>query len=512
MQINQRKAGVLLNYGNEAIRILTALLYTPLMLRLLGQSEYGLYQLVSSTVAYLSLLSLGFGSAYVRYHARYYVKNDVAGIARLNGMFLIIFCTMSALCLVCGGVMIANAHLLFGDGLTDAELAKAKVLMVILIISMAISFPNSVFSSYVTAYEKFVFQKALIIIQSLLNPCLALPLLLLGYDSVAVVAVSASLTLLVFLLNGYFCLKQLRMRFSFKGLEYALLKEMWAFTFFIFLNQIIDQINWSVDKFLLGRMVGTTAVAVYGVGGQINSMYLQMSSSVSTVFVTRVNQIVAESDDNALLTKMMARVGRIQFLILALIVTGFIFFGQAFIALWAGEAYKDAYYVTLLLLIPVTVPLIQNLGLEIQRAKNKHRVRSIVFTILALLNVVLSVFLIQRWGCVGAAVGTAASLILGNGLFMNWYYHAKLDLNMVVFWKEIVRMLPGLLIACLFGLIYVFFVQIHSWLALLLSAVLYTVVYAALMWLLGMNDYEKNLVLKVLGKLPGVKKRNDQHR
>ena len=37
-------------------------------------------------------------------------------------------------------------------------------------------------------------------------------------------------------------------------------------------NQIIDQINWSVDKFLLGRFAGTTAVAVYGVGGQINSI------------------------------------------------------------------------------------------------------------------------------------------------------------------------------------------------------------------------------------------------
>ena len=122
MQINQRKAGILLNYLGEAIKILTALIYTPVMLRLLGQSEYGLYQLVSSTVAYLSLLSLGFGSAYVRYYSRYCVKEDNAGIARLNGMFLLIFGTMSAVCLICGGYMAANARLIFGDGLTAVAL------------------------------------------------------------------------------------------------------------------------------------------------------------------------------------------------------------------------------------------------------------------------------------------------------------------------------------------------------------------------------------------------------
>ena len=59
MKINQRKAGVILSYAGEIVKILVNLIYTPIMLRLLGQSEYGLYQLVYSVVSYLSLLSLG---------------------------------------------------------------------------------------------------------------------------------------------------------------------------------------------------------------------------------------------------------------------------------------------------------------------------------------------------------------------------------------------------------------------------------------------------------------------
>lgn len=497
--------GVLLTYVSEAIKVLTTLVYTPLLLELLGDSEYGLYQTVSSTVAYLSLLSLGFGSAYVRYHSKYYVVDDQKGIARLNGMFMLVFCAMSLVCLICGGVMIANARAVFGEKLTAGELEQSKLLMGILIISMAITFPNSVFNCFVTAHERFVFQKLLIVVQNLLNPCLTIPLLMLGYGSVAVVAVSAVLTAVVFVWNLCFCLKKLQMKFIFRGMEFALLKEMSAFTFFIFLNQIIDQVNWAVDKFLLVRLIGPAIVAVYSVGGQINSLYIQMSTAVSSVFIPKVNQIVAKSDDNHALTDLMTKVGRIQYIILGLVLVGFAFLGKPFIRLWAGGGYGEAYAVALLLMAPVTVSLVQNLGIEIQRAKNKHRVRSVVYACLAAGNVALSILLIPKWGCVGAAAGTAISLVVGNILFMNWYYHFKIGLNMVYFWKEILKFLPATAVTCLFGAVYVRFVPIGGWVMLLLSAGAFAAVYGAAMWLMGLNDYEKQLVKKMLRKLPGVK-------
>lgn len=506
MKDNQRTAGILLNYAGEAVKVLTALIYTPIMLRLLGQSEYGLYQLVSSTVAYLSLLSLGFGSAYVRFYSGYAVKNDHDGVARLNGMFMLIFCVMSVLCVVCGGVMIAKAEWVFGSGLTANELQKAKMLMAVLVFSMALTFPNSVFDCYVTAHERFVFQKVLNLVRGLLNPFLALPLLLLGYGSVAVVGVSAFLTAAVFVSNILFCRKKLEMQFSFSGLELGLLKEMWVFTFFIFLNQIIDQVNWNVDKFLLGRMIGTSAVAVYGIGGQINTMYITMSTAVSNVFIPKINRIVATSDDNKELTEMMIRIGRIQFMILALVITGFVFFGRQFIQLWAGAEYGSAYAVALLLMIPVTIPLIQNLGIEIQRAKNMHRARSLVYTGLAVCNVILSIPMIRRFGVEGAALGTAVSMLLGNGLFMNWYYHNRIGLDMIVFWKAIVRFVPAVAIVSVFGITLNGMWSIDSWEMLILGIAVYTAVYGAVMAVLGFDAYEKQMAKTAINALCRRKK------
>lgn len=75
MAINQLKAGVVLNYVLLFLHSLVGLVYTPYMLRSMGQSEYGLYSLVASVVAYLTVLDLGMGNAVVRYTAKYRAEN-----------------------------------------------------------------------------------------------------------------------------------------------------------------------------------------------------------------------------------------------------------------------------------------------------------------------------------------------------------------------------------------------------------------------------------------------------
>ncbi|MCR5670843.1 MAG: oligosaccharide flippase family protein [Butyrivibrio sp.] len=498
---NQHKAGVILSYTSEAIKILSSLLYTPIMLRLLGRSEYGLYQLVYSFVAYLGLLSFGFTASYIRFYSIYKKNDDKEQISRLNGMFLTIFCVIATIAIICGAVMILNIHAIFGTKLTESEYGTAKILMTLMVFNLAISFPNSVFTCITSAHEQFFFQRLLVVLNNLLNPFLSLPLLLMGYGSIGMVAVTTVITISKFSVNIWFVLVKLKERFIFNNFDFSLLGNIWKFTFFIFLNQIIDQVNWSVDKFLLGRMMGTTAVAIYGLGGQINTMYVTFSSSISSVFVPRVNKLVVESNDDHKISLLFTRIGRIQFMVLSLIMTGFIFFGKPFMRIWGGEGFEDSYYVALWLIIPVTVPLIQNLGIEVQRAKNKHQARSIVYFLIAIGNVFLSIPLIRYLGPVGAAIGTAVSLFLGNGLFMNWYYANRIGIEIKNFWKSIFTFVPAFIAPVAFGIVIKNFIQIKGIVRLLVWAVLYGTVYFVSMWILGMNDSEKKLITNMFGKL-----------
>ena len=499
--MNQKKIGVVLTYASGAIQFLTTLLYTPVMLRLLGQSEYGLYQLVHSVVSYLGLLSLGFTAAYVRYYSLTKANGTEEDEARLNGMFMTVFLIIAGISLLCGGVMVSNIRGIFNTGLTDQEYATARILMIMMVFNLSVSFPNSVFNCIILAHECFFFQRLLLVLQNLLNPFLTLPLLLMGYGSVGMVTVTTAVTLAKFAADSLYVFHKLHVRFIFNHFDFHIFKDISRFTFFIFLNQIIDQINWNVDKFLLGRMIGTSAVAVYSLGAQINTMYVQMSTTISSVFVPQINRMVAEKNDNQALSRLFTRVGRVQFMILGLILSGFAFIGRPFMILWGGNIlYAESYYVTLFLIIPVTVPLIQNLGIEIQRAKNMHQTRSIVYFCIAVANICISIPLIEFAGVSGAAIGTAISLLVGNILFMNWYYARYIGLDIELFWKSIVSFLPAFCIPLLTGLLTVHFVQ-PKWGYIAIFIIVYSSIYSISMFFLGMNMEEKRMLTVSMNKV-----------
>lgn len=500
-KINQLKAGVILSYTSMIIGYVISILYTPIMLRLLGQSEYGLYNLVSSVISYLGLFSFGFGSAYMRYYSKYRVSDDRENIAKLNGMFIIIYSFIGLVSILAGVILIANIDIILGGKLTESELNTAATLMVIMVINMAISFPASVFSSYITANEQYLFQKLVQIIRTVVNPFVMLPVLLLGYKSIGMGIVTTILAIIIESTNMIFCLKKMKMKFMFKNFDFSLMKEMALFSSFIFINMVIDQINWNIDKFILGKFRGTVAVAIYGVAAQLNTYYMSLSSTISSVFIPRIHKMVEIDNDNEKLTRVFTKVGRIQFIILSLICTGIIFFGKEFIDLWAGKGYEDAYYIVLLLILPAIIPLIQNLGIEIQRAKNMHKFRSWVYLAIAVANLFISIPLAKLYGGIGSAIGTSLSLLVGNGLAMNWYYHFKVGLNMKHFWCEIVKLSKGLLIPSLFGIIITIYVDLNNIVYFLICGIIYVCIFSISMWICGMNSYEKELIRKPISSL-----------
>ena len=501
MKVNQLKAGAALSYISMGLGYLVSIVYTPVMLRLLGQSEYGLYNLVSSVVAYLGVLNFGFGSAYMRYYSRYKVQEEKEKIATLNGMFLTIFSVIGLIAVIAGTILAFNTEIIFGSKLTGVELSKAKILMMILVVNLAISFPNIVFTSHITANERFVFQKLAQMIKTVVNPFVVLPLLLMGYGSVGMVIATTIVNITFEVINAVYCVKKLNMRFSFRKFDSALMKEMTVFSSYIFINLVIDQINWNLDKFILGRFHGTVSVAVYGLAAQLNTYYISIASAVSNVFIPRVHRLAASADNNSALSRLFTKIGRVQFIILSLIFTGLLFFGRPFINLWAGEDYNGSYPIALLLIIPVTIPLIQNIGIEIQRAKNMHQFRSWVYLFIALGNLALSIPLAKLYGGIGAALGTAIALLIGNGFIMNWYNQARVGLDIIGFWKQILSFTPALLPPVLAGLLFNRFINLYKPVNFLIFGIIYVIIFLRSMWFFGMNEHEKEIFERPIKRL-----------
>lgn len=372
----------------------------------------------------LSVLRLGFNAGYIRYYVDYQRKKDTQAIYRLNGLFVLIFCCLGTLVLLCG---------------------------------LALTFPRSVFSDIISAHERFVFLKSVAVPDTVVAQLANVPLLLMGFRSAGILTTTLVLSAAGFTLEGIYLVRVLHQRFIFHSFEKGLLSRLFRFTGSIIINMLVDQVNNQVDRGLLARFCGTAAVTVYSVGALFQGYYSRISSAISGIFTPRVHKLVHATavlsrQQRVALTALFTQVGRLQFLLLSLIVSGFILFGQAFLGLWVGPGYRESYWVAVICMVPVTVPLTQNVGIEIQRAEDLHYYRSYIYGLMAIFNLISSIFLCQ---------------------------------------------LRGMLIPFLAGVSIAHFAPADTWGALCGAILCYTAVYALFVWRFSMEPDERAVIMSL---------------
>lgn len=380
MKVNQIRAGAILSYLSMGLGIVISLVYTPVMVDCLGSSEYAVYNLVLPIISYLSLMSLGLGSAYVRYYSRYKVAGDKKNMAKLNGMFLVTYSVLGAALLALGFLLSLKGEWIFGSKLTAEEIQLGCRLLRIMSVNAALCLPISVFESHVAIQERYLFQKILAMGKQVLNPLLMIPLLLLGYRSVTLTVVALGFTVVSGLVNVYYCLVKLEMPFRFGRYDFRLMREMMGFTVYVFIGIVVNNFNWAIDRLLLGWIHGTDAVTIYVPAAQLNTYFLSIATIISGVLIPRVNRIVAEKRPMRELDALFTKTGRLQFIILSCVLWGFVAVGRPFVVLWMGAPEFSAdYTITLILMFACVWSNCQTLGIEIQTAMNMHRFRSLVY-------------------------------------------------------------------------------------------------------------------------------------
>lgn len=498
--MNQIKAGVILNYVSICLHMVVGLIYTPFMLRTLGQSEYGLYSLATSIIAYLTVLDLGFGNSIIRYTAKFRAENKMQEQEEMFGMFFVLYIGIGLIAMGVGGFMALNADKLFATQMDDLELHRMRIMLWLMTFNLAFTFPMSLWGAIMSAYERFVFQKMVSIVRSIVNPVVMVLFLVVGYKAVAMVVVTTLFNVVTLLVNLWYCKHYLHIRLRYTRFRWTFLKEVSAYSFWIFLNVIMDRIYWSTGQFILGIYKGTIAIAVYSVAIQLQQMYMMFSTAISGLLLPKVTSMVVKGNDKKTISDLFIKTGRIQYIIMAFILTSFIVFGQSFIHLWAGKGYEDSYIIALLFFIPLTVPLIQNIGITILQARNQMRFRSVLYIAIALGCFGLSIPLAKFYGGIGCAISTSFALTVGQIVAMNIYYQRRQGLDIIHFWFEIGKMslVPVFMILVSFTVIHSCSIELENVTVFVISAILFTVVYLSLFWKFSMNKEEQNLCFSLV--------------
>lgn len=499
-----RKKGIILSNVMMIFEVLSTLLITPFLIRTLGQAEYGVYKLSASITAYLLLLDLGVGNAIIRYISKFRANEDFKSEKDFFGVAIIFYCGIALICLIGGLILVCLFPTMFSEGLNANETALGQKLLLFTVANAAITLGTAVYTNVIVAYERFTISKGSSILQIILRMILTVVVLKLGIGSLGVVAVNLLMTILC---RGFFVayvFGAIKLRPNFRGISFGFIKEIVVYSSWILVQMVATQINASMDQILLGALVSGSAaiIAVYSVGTQVVQYYQSIGSSFNGVLMPGVVRLVEQGASAQRICDEMVRIGRLVFLVLGLIWSGFAGFGQQFIELWAGSVNADAYYVSILLMTAYLFILTEAIGTQMLWAKNEHKEQALLKLGVVLLNIVLTIILIKWKPLIGATIGTFISLVVGDIVVMNVVFSKKLKISMRQYYRDLFKgLLFCVLVTAVAGLA-INWLPLAGWMGLVLKISLMCMIYAILLWTCGLNTYEKKLLASLL-KLKG---------
>jgi len=500
--VSQLKKAALLSYINLGITNIVGIVMTPFIVRMLGDSEYGLFALIGAFVGYLSILDLGLTNAVVRFIAQYRAQNDTKGQENFLAVSLIIYSMISIAVVLLGTVMYLNIDALFGDTLTSSQMGKAKIMFLIFIFNIAITLPGGAFTGICNGYEQFVFPRLLTIIKYVLRALLIVTILYQGADALGLVILDSILNVLFIASTIYYVFFKLKVSIKLHSFNQKYIKEIFNYSIWIFVFGLVYQFQWRTGQVILGTTTDTVIVAIYAIGVTLGIYFLTFGNVINGLILPKAVKSVYANSNSELLTNEMIRVSRITMIVLFYILGGFLVLGQEFVILWVGETYKESWVVALLIMIAYVIPISQGYAHAILEAKKMMRFKSLSSLILTIIGIIIGGVLSKTYGLKGVIYGIFGALIFLQ-IIVLCYYQLKLGLDMKRYFTK--ALLPYLVLFSIVSLIsfYGFKTIDNGWLFFILKGLFYTVLFTIGCYFVLSTD-ERTYLLKFIKNKPST--------
>lgn len=494
---NSKKISVLLSYINILMGMMINLILTPLLIDHLTDESYSMYKVMQSFVGPLIMFNLGVSTIVARSVARYQAT-DEKNLQEKKNTFataILVSVLMAALVVGIGAIMSFSIPGIYGANYSRELIREGQMIFGVGVMSTALQIVTEAFKGCIIGHEKFVFQYGAQSIQYILRFGWVLLAIKLGWGAVAVSLsglINIVIILFAYVIYALFVLKERPHLYRLNKNE---LIQIFSFSLAILLQTIVNQVNNNVDLMILGAVeINKEIITMYSSALTIYTVYNSMITVFANLYFPQAVKEISKGSSPEALTNFVIKPGRIQATVAMAVVFGFAVLGRDFISLWIGEKYMSAYYVTLMLIIPVTIPLVQNVCISILDARLKRMFRSVMLLGMAAINICVSFVLVRFIGFWGTALGTVVALIIGNVIVMNIYYKKVIGIQVFRMFKEIFRgILPAGLLAGILNIPSLFIGQANIWLFLLKGLVFLTI-YVVFLWLFGLNSDEKKQV------------------
>ena len=401
--------------GSVAVRMVSLLInvfLTPFLVRTLGDTQYGLYVLISSFAAQGALLDLGMSPAVVKYVAESQATEDYERGRNTIATALSLYCLLALVVLLIAAAIAP----LFPDLFTvPPPFREATIVAVLLMgVQLAVSIPMTLPEAILLGSHRYIPFQALMMLATLLAAASTVAVLLAGGGIVALFTFSIISMMLPQAISVWLVRRlEPELKLGWRGARRNLVKQLLSYSLLTFIIQAAYNVQTQLDEIVIGVFLPISSVGAYYVARRVSAVPQMISQPILSAFLPLAAQLNAQKDADGLRRLYMVGTRAILAICIPLLIVVVMLAGPL-LALWVGAKFASGASVVVILALASVLEvgywpgkiILQGIGQQQDLAKAS------VFVSIA--NLGLSVLLVRYYGVAGVALGSLIPTIFVN--------------------------------------------------------------------------------------------------
>lgn len=490
---------VLFGFSTWIIPLGLSFLATPIIVKTLGNSDYGIYALVLGFVGYSFNFNLG--RAITKYIAEYRVSGETNKLQDVisSTFFLNLLIGLLGVAVICFG-----ANWLVSNVFRIDEAAQSKSIQALYIASLIIFFTtlSQIFNSVLQGIHRFDVYSKILNVSNVAQLVGNLVLVTYGQGLLSLLwwnLLSTVLTGIVFAASAKRFLPEFKISFNFNR---DTLKLVLRYSSGIIGYQILSNFLLLFERGWITRQFGTESLTYYVVPMGLSFYIHGFISSLIIVIFPLASELNNEREK---LLRLYTKATKIVCFFVIFFAAALIVNSKLFLTLWMGTAFAEKTYILLIIhTITFSLVAIQAISWQMTEGLGHTGYNFRIFAVCLIINVSVIFWLTDSLGLVGIALGRLAGF---GTIFLSIFYVEKWIFKQiqVKFWLKLSGILAisaaisAAVIKVIIGNLPV------AWTSLITATACGGIFYLLSVWLLGfVTEDEKNLARNFL-----IEKRNN---
>jgi len=397
------------------VNIVVVFVMSPVIIKALGNRDYGLWELVMSVIGYMGILDLGVGPALVRFVSVASGKQDRDDMQQTISTAFVFFLGIGVVSMLSFTFLGYSPHIIAGKEIQD--IANIGTVFLLFGLNAGIMLPSQVFIATLMGVQRHYFinfsRSALIIVRSILAYYLLQRFYGKGLIIMAMLEpVFTTIQFILFVVAVQLDKQIPEMRLA--AVTWYKFKELFTFGVKNATMTIASRLQNQSVPFIISNVIGLGSIVYFVMPNRLIDYGKGLAMAIAFPLTPYFGATFGKGDHAELVKSWLTTTLVLQTVTLVMPIIIF-FYGETFLSLWIGKVYADAGRgVIYILLIGLFFDAVATNALRMLLVQGKHGKIAVIWLMLSAVSIPMGIIGASLWGVPGVALGTTTTMVIGS--------------------------------------------------------------------------------------------------